>query len=72
MLVLTNKYALKDTINELKSMGYSWICGNISPNEIIKSLPKNTIHICIDCFNRDGRKVMQYQTEKFYKTEGLV
>jgi len=68
MYVLCTAATLKDTIKELKANGYKWICGDMPPELIIKTLP-NTKYIMINAYYNETRqrKEMTYQSEKWYK-----
>ena len=68
MYVLCTPGTLKDTIRELKANGYEWLCGDMPPELIIKSLPK-TKYIMINARYSEvwERKVMEYQSENWYK-----
>ena len=64
---------LKDTIKELKAMGYVWVSGDPSAEEIRQTNPK-TKYFVIDCFYnyRLKRNEMQYESESWYKKHNLI
>ena len=68
MYVLCTAATLKDTIKELKANGYEWIAGDMPPELIIKSLP-HTKYITINAYYSEtfNRKIMTYQSEKWFK-----
>lgn len=68
MYVLCTPETLKDTVKELKANGYTWLAGDMSTEQIIKSLPRvKYIMICAFYSETWKRKVMMYQSETWYK-----
>lgn len=73
MKLICTAATLRETIKELKKLGYNWVCGNLTAEEIRKQNPRTKYFVIDAYFNPlRGKNEMQYESETFYKKHNLI